>query len=89
MSYFILLVFAILIIEPKAAQSQSNLLESVKRNPTEAINLCKRFRVLNSKGISATSEDSLKEIMSKKNLSKLDADIFSTYVIGLNCPDVK
>ena len=70
MSYFILLVFAILIIEPKAAQSQSNLLESVKRNPTEAINLCKRFRVLNSKGISATSEDSLKEIMSKKNLLK-------------------
>jgi len=32
--------------------SQSNLLESVKKNPSEAKNLCNKFREFNSKGIS-------------------------------------
>ena len=36
--------------------SQSNLLESVKKNPNEARNLCNKFREFNSKGISASSD---------------------------------
>ena len=40
--------------------SQSNLLESVKKNPNEAKNLCNKFREFNSKGISASSDKAIK-----------------------------
>ena len=40
--------------------SQSNLLESVKKNPNEAKNLCNKFREFNSKGISASSDKVIK-----------------------------
>ena len=36
--------------------SQSNLLESVKKNPSEAKNLCNKFREFNTRGISASSD---------------------------------
>ncbi len=74
---------------PNKIQAQSALLESVKRNPQEAKELCNRFKELNSQGISANSDITLQEVANKKNLSKLDAEILSMYVIGLNCPDVK
>ena len=70
------------------AYSQSNLLESVKRNPEEALALCSSFRELNEKGISASSEQSIKAISKKRNLNKIDAEILSMYVRGLHCPDV-
>ena len=67
---------------------QSNLLESVKKNPGEAIKLCNKFKELNSKGISASSDKAI-ELVSKKNkLSPVDAEIFSIYVIGLHCPEI-
>ena len=68
--------------------AQSNLLESVKRNPKEAKALCMQFRKLNSIGVSASSNQAIKEISSQKNLSNTDAEILSMYVIGLHCPDV-
>ena len=68
--------------------AQSNLLESVKRNPKEAKALCKQFRNLNSIGVSASSNQAIKEVSSQKNLSNTDAEILSMYVIGLHCPDV-
>ena len=46
--------------------SQSSLLESVKKNPSEALSICKKFREFNSKGISA-SDDKAIEYVSKKN----------------------
>ena len=68
--------------------SQSNLLESVKKNPNEAMNLCNKFREFNSKGISA-SDDKAIEFVSKRNkLTPVNAEIFSIYVIGLHCPDI-
>ena len=45
--------------------SQSNLLESVKKNPSEAINICNKFREFNSNGISASSDKAI-EYVSKK-----------------------
>jgi len=42
--------------------SQSNLLESVKKNPNEARNICNKFRELNSKGISASSDKAIEYI---------------------------
>ena len=68
--------------------SQSNLLESVKKNPNEARNLCNKFREFNSKGISASSDKVIKYVSNKKNLTPVNAEIFSIYVIGLYCPDV-
>ena len=68
--------------------SQSNLLESVKKNPNEAKNLCKKFRERNSKGISASSDQAIKYVSNKKKLTPVNAEIFSIYVIGLHCPDI-
>ena len=68
--------------------SQSNLLESVKKNPNEAKNLCKKFRDFNSKGISASSDIAIDFVSNKKKLTPVNAEIFSIYVIGLHCPDI-
>ena len=42
--------------------SQSNLLESVKKNPDEAIKICQKFREFNSDGISANSDKSIRAV---------------------------
>ena len=68
--------------------SQSNLLETVKKNPIEARNLCNKFREFNSKGISASSDKAIEYVSNKKNLTPVNAEIFSIYVIGLHCPDI-
>ena len=68
--------------------SQSNLLESVKKNPNEARNLCNKFRDFNSKGIPASSDKVIDYVSNKKKLTPVDAEIFSIYVIGLHCPDI-
>ncbi len=68
--------------------SQSNLLESVKRNPNEAIKICNKFKELNSKGISANSDKAIEFVSKKNKLSPVDAEIFSIYVIGLHCPEI-
>ena len=68
--------------------SQSNLLESVKKNPNEAKNLCNKFREFNSKGISANSDKAIDYVSRKINLTPVNAEIFSIYVIGLHCPEI-
>ena len=68
--------------------SQSNLLESVKKNPDEAINICNKFRDFNSKGISASSDKAIDYVSKKNKLTPVNAEIFSIYVIGLHCPDI-
>jgi len=68
--------------------SQSNLLESVKKNPGEAINMCNKFRDFNSKGISASSDKAIEYVSKKNKLTPVNAEIFSIYVIGLHCPDI-
>ena len=61
--------------------SQSNLLETVKKNPNEAKNLCNKFREFNSKGISASSDKAIEYVSNKKKLTPVNAEIFSIYVI--------
>ena len=68
--------------------SQSNLLETVKKNPNESKNLCNKFREFNSKGISASSDQAIEYVSNKKKLTPVNAEIFSIYVIGLHCPDI-
>ena len=68
--------------------SQSNLLESVKKNPSEAIKICNKFKEFNSKGISASSDKAIDFVSKKNNLTPVNAEIFSIYVIGLHCPEI-
>ena len=68
--------------------SQSTLLESVKKNPGEAKNICNKFREFNSKGKSASSDEAIEYVSNKKKLTPVNAEIFSIYVIGLHCPDI-
>ena len=68
--------------------SQSNLLESVKKNPDEAIKICNKFRDFNSKGISASSDKAIEYVSKKNKLTPFNAEIFCIYVIGLHCPDI-
>ena len=68
--------------------SQSNLLESVKKNPGEAKNICNKFRELNSKGVSASENEAIDYVSKRNKLTPVNAEIFSIYVIGLHCPDI-
>ena len=70
------------------AYSQSNLLERVKKNPNNAIELCSKFKEFNSKGISANSDEAVNYVSKKNKLSPINAEILSIYVIGLHCPSV-
>ncbi len=85
LSALILMVFA----TAPGAKAQSKLLESVKSNPEEARKLCNHFKALNSQGISASSKQAISDVAKKRDLNTLDAEILSTYVIGLNCPNVR
>ena len=82
--YFLILL--LLGIEP--IFSQSNLLDSVKKNPENAIEMCRKFKELNAKGISANSDEALNYVQKKSNLNILNAEILSIYIIGLHCPNV-
>tara|TARA_B100000886_G_C20261824_1_gene423259 strand:- start:484 stop:750 length:267 start_codon:yes stop_codon:yes gene_type:complete len=70
------------------ALSQSDLLESVKKNPGEAIKLCNKFKEFNTKGISASSDKAINFVSKKNKLTPVNAEIFSIYVIGLHCPEI-
>ena len=73
----------------QVVQAQSNLLEVVKNNPDQAKALCIRFKKLNDRGISSSSSEVIGEIARERNLSSRDAEILTTYVRGMNCPDVR
>ncbi len=83
---FLLLFLSLTFINP--VLSQSSLLESVKKNPADAIKLCNKFKELNSKGISVSSDKAIEFISKKNNLNLINAEILSIYVIGLHCPQV-
>jgi len=68
--------------------AQSNLLESVKKNPKNAIEICNKFKALNKRGISASSDEAVNYVLKKNNLSPVNAEILSIYVIGIHCPNV-
>ena len=68
--------------------SQSNLLERVKNNPADAILMCNEFKKLNSIGVSASSDKAIESVSKNNNLSPVNAEILSIYVIGLHCPQV-
>ena len=87
MKNFFLLLF-ISLTSINSVLSQSNLLESVKKNPADAIEICNKFKELNSQGVSASSDKAIEFVSKKNKLSPINAEILSIYVIGLHCPQV-
>ena len=85
-NFFLLLFLTVAHINP--VLSQSGLLESVKKNPGDAIKMCNKFKELNAKGISASSDKAIEFVSKKNNLNSINAEILSIYVIGLHCPQV-
>ena len=85
-NFFLLIFLSLAYINP--VLSQSGLLETVKKNPGNAIKMCNKFKELNSKGISASSDQAIEFVSKKNNLNPINAEILSIYVIGLHCPQV-
>lgn len=85
------LAFALIALLSVAAPARANspLLESVKSNPQKAKALCAELKELNAQGISYTSPQAVARIASQQGLNSTDAEILSTYVVGLYCPDVR
>ena len=65
---------------PGAAQSA--LLESAKA-------LCAQLRQLNAQGVASNSPQAVSMVAREQNLSPMDAEVLTTYVVGLHCPDVR
>lgn len=72
---------------PGAAQSA--LLDSVKANPGRAKDLCAQLRQLNAQGVASNSPQAVSMVAREQNLSPMDAEVLTTYVVGLHCPDVR
>ena len=68
--------------------SQPNLLERARNNPSEGSKLCKKFKEINAKNESATSDEATKFVSEKNKLSMVNAEFYSIYVIGLYCPEI-
>jgi len=77
------------LVFPLTGLAQSSLLKNVKDNPGEAKALCQKFKVMNSNGESALSAQAINQLAGQRNLSRSDAEILATYVIGLHCSDVR
>ena len=73
---------------PAQGLAQSSMLDGVKRDPARARGLCRQFRELNKQGVSYTSRQALQQVAGQEGLSLMDAEVLSTYVVGLYCPDV-
>jgi hypothetical protein len=69
--------------------ANSSLLESVKQNPQKAKALCSQLRAINAQGLSYNSPQAVAQIAQQQGLSNTDAEILSTYVVGLYCPDIR
>ena len=84
-----LIVLALLGSPLLVVAADSDLLNSVKRNPEKAKAMCRSFRQMNANGKSAYSKKSINKVAQGQNLTFQDAEILVTYVVGMHCPDVR
>ena len=63
--------------------------ETVKQNKQLATQLCGQFRKLNASGQKAHDPAAIQATAAQQGLSPLDAEILTTYVVGMYCPDVR
>ena len=69
--------------------ADSDLLNSVKRNPEKAKGMCRSFRQMNANDKSAYSKKAINKVARSQNLTFQEAEILVTYVVGMHCPDVR
>ena len=69
--------------------ADSDLLNSVKRNPEKAKAICRLFLQMNANGKSAFSKANINTVAANENLSFQDAEILMTYIVGMHCDDVR
>ena len=69
--------------------ADSDLLNSVKRNPEKAKEMCRSFRQMNANGRSPFSKAYINQVAASENLSFQDAEILMTYIVGMHCDDVR
>ena len=84
-----LIALALIGSQTLVGASESDLLNSVKRNPDKARSMCRSFRKMNEDGKSAYSKKATRQVAKNQNLSFQDAEILVTYVVGMHCPDVR
>ena len=85
-----LLIGIVVVLAPNtAAAAESDLLNGVKSNPHEAKSMCKSFRAKNDRGTSAYDFATTREVAKSRQISKPDAEVLITYVVGIHCPDVR
>ena len=72
-----------------ANAAASQLLETVKQNKQLATQLCGHFRKLNASVQKAHDPAAIQATAAQQELSQLDAEILTTYVVGMYCPDVR
>jgi hypothetical protein len=77
-----------LLLTAMPGMAASQLLDSIKQNPQQARELCSALRSLNGRGYRALSSEGIALVASRQRLSQMDAEIVTTYVVGLYCPDV-
>lgn len=72
------------------ALAQSELLDSIKRDPAEAKAMCRQFRTAKAtnKSFDPYSRNTTFKVAKERQLSTNDAEILITYVVGMHCPDV-
>ena len=85
----LLLEAALLLAVQPPALAGSALLDRVKQNPKVAGAICAELRSLNAQGIASTSPQAENRIAAMQGLNATDAEILTTYVVGLHCPDVR
>ena len=69
--------------------ADSDLLNSVKRNPEKAKAMCRSFRQMNANGRSPFSKPYINQVAASEKLSFQDAEILMTYIVGMHCVDVR
>lgn len=85
----LLIGIAVVLAPNSAAAADSDLLNGVKSNPQEAKAMCKSFRDQNERGTSAYDRANTHEVAKSRQISKPDAEVLITYVVGIHCPDVR
>lgn len=80
---------SLLLASQAPAQAGSALLDRVKQNPKVAGAICAELRSLNGQGITSTTPQAVNRIAAMQELNATDAEILTTYVVGLHCPDVR
>ena len=80
---------AVVLAPNAAATAESDLLNGVKSNPREAKAMCQDFRDQNERGKSAYDWSTTSSVAQSRQISRPDAEVLITYVVGIHCPDVR